>query len=89
MTDSPEEQLEVPDISDAAAAVEVPELYEMSLDVTIEEAGPVSQTRQSDRPSKRHRASPRRNHREVSRRSRCSRISSGHGSHAIDPKAIP
>jgi trigger factor len=40
MTDTPEEQLDVPDIGDAVAAVEVPEIYEMSLDVTIEEAGP-------------------------------------------------
>lgn len=40
MTDTPEEQLDVPDISEAAAAVETPEIYEMSLDVTIDDAGP-------------------------------------------------
>ncbi|MDB4680228.1 MAG: trigger factor [Planctomycetaceae bacterium] len=40
MTDTPEEQLDVPDIGDAVAAVEVPEIYEMSLDVTIDQSGP-------------------------------------------------
>ncbi|MBD3673328.1 MAG: trigger factor [Planctomycetaceae bacterium] len=42
MTDTPEDQLEVPDISEAtaASAIDVPEIYEMSLDVTIDDAGP-------------------------------------------------
>ena len=42
MTDTPEDQLEVPDISEATAApaIDVPEIYEMSLDVTIDDAGP-------------------------------------------------
>lgn len=40
MSDTPQEELDVPDLSEAAAAVEDQDVYEMSLDVTIEEAGP-------------------------------------------------
>jgi trigger factor len=40
MSDTPEEQLDVPDLESATAAVEMPEIYEMSLDVTIQAAGP-------------------------------------------------